>query len=205
MKTILLTGFEPFGGSSINPSQQVTLALDSQIIGQYQVVAEILPVDRYGAPKMLLACMEKHLPAVVVCLGEAARRAAISVERIAINLMDYRIPDNLGDQVLDQPVITGGPDAYFSTLPVREIYEENLAAGIPVELSVTAGTFLCNQVFYAGRHYAAGMEKPIPLGFIHLPALPEQAALDSSPFASMDLETDILAVRLALEVVARNL
>jgi len=205
LKTILLTGFEPFGGSSINPSQQIALALDSQKVGQCQVVAEILPVDRYEAPKKLLACIEKYLPAVVVCLGEASRRAAISIERIAINLMDYRIPDNSGDRVLDQPVITGSPDAYFSTLPVREIYEEILAAGIPVELSVTAGTFLCNQVFYEGRHFVAGMDKPIPLGFIHLPALPEQAALDSTPFASMGLEMDIRAIRLALDVVARIL
>jgi pyroglutamyl-peptidase len=171
------------------------------------IVAEILPVEKSQAPQTLLASIENHLPAAVVCLGEAAHQAAISVERVAINLMDYRIPDNFGNQVIDQSVIEGGPDAYLSTLPVRGIFEEIRVAGIPVELSLSAGAFLCNQVFYTGRHFVSHLENPIPLGFIHLPALPEQAALNSSPstYPSMCLEMDILAVRLAIEVVARSL
>lgn len=205
MKKILLSGFEPFAGSRVNPSQQVAQALDSQAFGQCTIVSLILPVDRYGAPQAFLAAIENHLPDAVVCLGEAAHRPAISVERVAINWMDYRIPDYFGDQVMDQPIISAGPDAYFSTLPVRDIFEEIRVAGIPVELSLSAGAFLCNQVFYAGRHFISSHEMSIPLGFIHLPALPEQAALSSTPFASMSLETDILAIRLALDVVARNL
>ena len=205
MKKILLTGFEPFGGSIINPSQQVALALDSQVIGQCIVTSEILPVDRTGAPQALLASIKRHHPNAIVCLGEATGRMAVSVERIAINLMDYRIPDNLGEQVIDQPVVAGGPDAYMSTLPVRDIFGEILLADIPVGMSLSAGAFLCNQVFYAGRHYVEGLEKPIPLGFIHLPALPEQAAKNSPPCASMSLEMDIRAVRLALGVIARIL
>lgn len=201
MKKILLSGFEPFGGSSINPSQQVVLALGSQIINKCLIVAEILPVDKSRALLALQAAIENHQPAAVVLLGEAAHRAAISIERVAINLMDYRIPDNNGNQVIDQPVIKGGPDAYLSTLPVRDIFDKIRAAGIPVELSLSAGAFLCNQVFYFGRHYVSCLEKTIPLGFVHLPSLPEQAALNSSPYPTMSLEMDIHAVRLAVEVV----
>lgn len=201
MKKILLTGFEPFGGSNVNPSRQVALALKSQIINKCLVVAEILPVDKARAPQMLQASIENHQPAAVICLGEAAHRTAISIERIAINLMDYRIPDNNGNQAIDQPVIEGGPDAYLSTLPVRDIFQNIRAAGIPVELSLSAGAFLCNQVFYFGRHYVSRLEKTIPLGFVHLPSLPEQAALNSSPYPTMSLEMDIHAVRVALEVV----
>lgn len=204
MKTILLTGFEPFGGSATNPSQQVALALNAQIIGECRVVAAVLPVDRTGGPQALVRAIDQHQPAAVVCLGEAARRPAISIERVAINLMDYRIPDNCGEQITDLPVAPDGPDAYFSTLPVREMVQAIQAAGIPVELSLSAGAFLCNQVFYAGRHYVAGRTPSIPLGFIHLPALPEQAAQAPAAYASMSLETSQRAIRLALEVLAKQ-
>lgn len=205
MKKILVTGFEPFGGSEFNPSQQVALALQGQTAGDSVITSAILPVDRDGGPRALLAEIEQRQPHAVVCLGEAARRPAVSVERIAVNLLDYRIPDNNGAQVTDLPVEPDGPAAYFSTLPVREIYEAILAAGIPVELSLSAGAFLCNQVFYTGRHYVSRQEKSIPLGFIHLPALPEQAAKAQAPYASMNLETSLRAIRLALEVVAGKL
>lgn len=202
MKTILVTGFEPFGGSATNPSQQVALGLDRQTIGDCAIASAILPVDRLGGPQALIAAIDRHMPAAVVCLGEAARRPAVSIERVAINLMDYRIPDNLGEQVTDAPVAADGPDAYFSTLPVRAMYTAILAAGIPVELSLSAGAFLCNQVFYTGRHYVSSRMLAVPLGFIHLPALPEQAALAPAPYASMSLETSQRAIRVALEVLA---
>lgn len=205
MKKILVTGFEPFGGSNINPSQQVALALEGQPFMDCTIVTTILPVDRIGGPQALQVAIERHQPAAVVCLGEATRRPAISVERIAVNLMDYRIADNAGEQIRDEPIAVDGPAAYFSTLPVRSIHDAILAAGIPVELSLSAGAFLCNQVFYAGLHFCAQLVEPIPLGFIHLPALPEQAASAPLPYPSMSLDTSLHAIELALGVLAESL
>lgn len=203
MKTILVTGFEPFGGSDINPSRQVALALDGQSFGDFKGTASIIPVDRAGGPRALLNAIEQAQPVAVACLGEAARRALVSVERLAVNLMDYRIADNLGEQVTDQLIVTGGPAAYFSTLPVREIFEEIQKAGIPVEISLSAGAFLCNQVFYTGLHHIAQSGLNIPLGFIHLPALPEQAARAVPSYASMSFETSLRAVQIALQTLAK--
>lgn len=205
MKTILVTGFEPFGGSITNPSQKVASALDGQTFGEYFVSASILPVDRNGGPQALLAAIDRVDPSAVVCLGEAARRAVISIERVAVNLMDYRIADNLSEQVSDQLVVEHGPAAYFSTLPVREIFQAMQAAAIPVELSLSAGAFLCNQVFYAGRHHLAKLKTDIPCGFIHLPALPEQAARVTPPFASMSFETSLHGIQTALATIAERL
>lgn len=205
MKTILVTGFEPFDGSTLNPSQQVALALDGQSFADSRVTSVTLPVDRVGGPQTLLQTISERRPDAVVCLGEAARRMVVSVERVALNLEDYRIPDNQGQQVSDLPIVADGPVAYFSTLPVRAIYDTILAAGIPVELSLSAGAFLCNQVFYSGRHFVAQSENPIPFGFIHLPALPEQAATATPVYASMSFETSLRAICLALETIAKDL
>jgi pyroglutamyl-peptidase len=205
LKKILVTGFEPFDGSPVNPSQQVALGVNEQIIGGYSIVTAILPVDRLGGPQALLQAIDKFHPHAVLCLGEAARRPGVSIERIAVNLMDYRIPDNQGEQITDLPIVQDGPAAYFSTLPVREMYNAIQAAGIPVELSLSAGAFLCNQVFYTGLDFVSKMADPIPLGFIHLPALPEQAARAPAPYASMNLETSQHAIRLALDVLVEKL
>lgn len=202
LKTILVTGFEPFGGSPINPSEQVALALNGYTCGVAAVIARILPVDRRNGPEILVSAIREHRPEAVLCLGEAERRTAISIERVAVNLMDYRIPDNQGEQIVDQPIFPEGPAAYFSSLPVRGIYETLRAAGVPVELSLSAGAYLCNQVFYTGRHFVSQQELPVPLGFIHLPALPEQAAQAPAPFASMSFETSLNAIQLALDVIA---
>ncbi len=204
-KTILLTGFEPFGGSQTNPSQLVALALDGKTIGRCQVKSAVLPVDRTGGPQALLEKMALYHPNAVMCLGEASRRAVVSVEKIAVNWMDYRIPDNQGEQLSDLPVDPEGPAAYFSTLPVREIYEQILAGGIPTEISMSAGAFLCNQVFYAGLHSLATRDLAVPMGFIHLPSLPEQASRALSPYASMSFETSLRAVEIALDVIEKRI
>jgi len=204
-KRILLTGFEPFEGSQVNPTQQIAIALNGSCIGQSEVQSAILPVDRKAGPQTLLERMIALEPAAVLCLGEASRRVAISVERIAINWMDYRIPDNQGEQVTDLPIAPEGPAAYFSTLPVREIYEQIVAAGIPAELSLSAGAYLCNQVFYTGLHFLATHGKYNPFGFIHLPSLPEQVANSLSLYGSMSLETDLKAVHIALTVIEKRI
>ncbi len=195
---LLITGFEPFGGSDINPSQQVVQALDGQVIGGWSVRTAVLPVDRASGPATLLDAIRKVRSCAVLCLGEASRRPAVSVEQVAINLLDFRISDNAGNLVQDEPVIPGGPAAYFATLPVRKIYRAVLDEGIPCECSLTAGTFLCNQVMYTLLHCLAQEFPAVPGGFIHLPALPEQAAKSSVPVPSMSLETSLRAIRAAI-------
>jgi pyroglutamyl-peptidase len=205
---ILVTGFEPFGGSSLNPSEQVVRALlgqsasDPELVPGGMVATAILPVDRFSGPEALRSALERTQPDAVLCLGEAARRATLSVERVAINLMDYRIPDNSGQQATDLPVVPGGPAAYFVTLPVRAMLAAVQGAGVPVELSLSAGSYLCNQVLYDLLHQLSGREPIIRAGFIHLPSLPEQASQASPAYPSMALETMLKGVLAALAVLA---
>jgi pyroglutamyl-peptidase len=199
---ILLTGFEPFGGSDVNPSEQVVRMLSGRPLRGIRLATAILPVDQETGPAALLRAVEEVQPEAVVCLGEAAGRAAVSIERVAINLLDYRIADNAGRQVVDQPIVAGGAAAYFSTLPVRDLLAAIQEAGIPVELSLSAGAFLCNQVMYVLLHHLHERRSDLPAGFIHLPALPEQAARRSPPIASMSLESMCQAVSIALQVLA---
>jgi pyroglutamyl-peptidase len=199
---ILLTGFEPFGGSSVNPSEQVVRALDRQVVAGTQIVTAILPVDWEKSPGCLISAIQNHQPDAVLCLGEASGRNAISIERVALNLLDFRIPDNAGATIIDHPIIADGPAAYFSTLPVREIASAIQAAGIPAELSLTAGSYLCNQIFYHMMHFTASAGKQIPAGFIHTPCLPQQAAARTTPLPSMDLQTILTAVTVSIKVIA---
>ncbi len=205
---ILLTGFEPFGGSVLNPSEQVVRALDkprSARLSGARFVTAVLPVDWQKGPQALEEALRTHRPDAVLCLGEGPSRAALSIERVAVNLLDFRIPDNSGVTLTDQPVIPGGPAAYFVTLPARAIHQAILAADVPAELSMTAGTYLCNQILYHLLHSLAGNARAIPAGFIHLPRLPEQvvAAGQSSP--SMSLDTMVTGIRAALEVIVESL
>jgi len=201
---ILLTGFEPFDGSDINPSERVAQALHEQVIAGAEINSAILPVDWQRAPEVLDQALDAYRPDAVVCLGEASGRTAISIERIAINLLDFRIPDNSGAKITDQPVISQAPAAYFSTLPVREMLDAIQQCGVPAELSLSAGTYLCNQVMYTLLHGLAERKRAIPAGFIHLPSLPQQAAARGLRQPSMSLETQVLGLRAALEVIART-
>lgn len=201
MRKLLVTGFEPFGGSTVNPSEKVIRALDSDLSEKYKVYTCLLPVDRERGPKILLASVDSLRPDAVLCFGEAAGRSVISIERVAINLLDYRIPDNAGVQVVDEPVVPGGPAAYFASIPVREILTSLREAGIPSELSLSAGAFLCNQVFYRLLHHLSINSLRIPAGFIHLPALPEQAAAKGLSTPSMSLETLLSAVKITADKV----
>lgn len=192
---LLLTGFEPFGGSKINPSELLIRRLAGERIGEFTVSSVLLPVDRIVGPEKLLERLKTLDPDAALCLGEAPGRAAVTIERIAVNLIDFGIPDNAGNQAVDEPVLPGEPAAYFSTLPVRECLQALLDAGIPTELSLSAGSYLCNQVFYHLLHYVAASNRQIPVGFIHLPSLPEQAAQQPRQVSSMSLETSLAAVR----------
>lgn len=173
---VLLTGFEPFDGGQINPSWLAAHALHGRRIGGHRLVAARLPTAFGESLQALHKLLLANQPALVICLGQAGGRSALSLERVAINVDDARIPDNLGAQPVDQPVLADGPAAYFSTLPIKAMLRAIEHAGVAVEVSQTAGTFVCNHVFY-GLMHALATRKALQHtrgGFIHVPWLPEQ-------------------------------
>ncbi len=202
---LLVTGFEPFAGSDVNPSQRIAAALAEALaelrLDGVQICTAILPIDGATAPGAALAAVQAQRPDAVICLGQATGRSVISIERVALNLLDYGIPDNTGRLVVDQPVVAGGPAAYFVTLPVRAMLAAVRAVGVPCELSLSAGTYLCNQVLYAVLHHVATNGLPVRAGFIHVPALPEQAVNTTRTTPSMSLDTMLSGVRAAAAVL----
>jgi pyroglutamyl-peptidase len=176
MMRLLLTGFEPFGGSEVNPSAQIVAQLAGTGVEGVDLVTAVLPVDRHHGPPRLIQAVLETEPEAVLCLGLAGRSPAMAIERVAVNLLDFRIADNSGNQFVDQLIVPDGPAAYFTTLPVRAMVEAVMAVGVPAELSLSAGAFLCNQVTYELLHYLTLEQLDIPAGFVHVPLLPEQAA-----------------------------
>ena len=199
MKTILLTGFEPFDGETVNPSDDIARCLDGQLISGHRVVSARLPCVFGRATRELRRHMRRTKPVLVVCLGQAGGRAAITPERVAVNVDDARIPDNAGVQPSDRPVVRGGPAAYWSTLPVKAMVAALRRRGWPAAVSSTAGSFVCNHVFYGLMHGLRGQRR-VRGGFVHVPWLPAQAK-PGQP--SLALETMVQAVKVALAVAAR--
>jgi len=194
MTTILLTGFEPFGTATSNPSSEIV----KQISGD-NIVTAILPVAYAQSAERLLSLIEEHKPDVVICLGQAEGRTAITPERIAINLDDARLADNQGVLRNDVKILEDGPDAYFSTLPVNDIVAAIKAQGIPAAVSLSAGAFLCNHVFYVAQNKFAGSD--VRSGFVHVPLMDSQAA-EFPGLPTMPLDQMVLAVRAMIDVVA---
>ena len=188
-RSVLLTGFEPFGGDSVNPSWLVAQALHGELIAGAHVQALCLPCVFGQALTVLQAALQQQRPQVVLALGLAAVRSEISVERVAVNVDDARIADNAGAQPIDDPVFAGGPAAYFSTLPIKAIAAALLQADLPAAVSQTAGTFVCNHVFYGLMHqlHQLRRHRTVRAGFMHVP-----------PLSAMDLDAQVRAVRLAL-------
>ena len=173
---VLLTGFAPFDGEGSNPSWDAVQALEGEIIAGHRVVARCLPVEFGASLHALRHAIEELMPSLVICVGQAGGRAQISLERVAINIDDARIPDNAGAQPVDEAIVLDGPAAYFTGLPVKAMLAALRSSGIPAEISQTAGTFVCNHVFYGLMH--ALREQPgVRGGFIHIPYSPAQAAL----------------------------
>lgn len=168
---LLLTGFEPFGGDESNPSWALVQRLDGQTLAGWTVRAICLPCSFAAAPQALVAALGKR-PAAVVSLGLAGSRSALSVERVAVNLVDARIADNDGGQPGDQAVVPGGPAAYFSRLPVKSMVHAARQVGVPAEVSLSAGSFVCNQIFYVLLH-ALRRRPEVAAGFVHVPWAPE--------------------------------
>ncbi|PRW85274.1 pyroglutamyl-peptidase I [Pseudomonas fluorescens] len=172
MQNVLLTGFEPFDKAAVNPSWEAVRQLDGvQLCEGVQMVSHCLPCAFATAAETLLQLINELRPAMVIATGLGPGRSDISVERVAINVNDARIPDNLGAQPIDIAVVDGGPAAYFSTLPIKGMVKAVREAGIAASVSQTAGTFVCNQVFYHLQHALVGTG--VRSGFIHVPGLPD--------------------------------
>ena len=171
---VLVTGFEPFGGATLNPSQLLVERLAKESLPGVELHTLILPVEFDKSASNLLAAIKSINPEVVISFGQAEGRSAITPERIAINLDDARIADNGGDQRQNQPILKTGADGYFSTLPVEKMVSELTQIGVPSALSLSAGSFVCNHIFYLMQHELR--ETKIRSGFVHLPLVPEQSA-----------------------------
>lgn len=203
---ILVTGFDPFGGEKINPALETIKRLPDTILGAQIIKLEIPTVVGKSLAKIAEA-VEKENPDVVLSIGQAGGRSEITVERIGINIDDCRIPDNEGNQPIDEPVVKGGPAAYFVTVPIKVIVENIKAHKIPASISNTAGTFICNHVCYGVAHLAAqrtAAGKPMKSGFIHIPFLPEQVIGKPALTPSMSLETIVSGITHALEAIVEH-
>ncbi|HWQ14641.1 MAG TPA: pyroglutamyl-peptidase I [Roseiflexaceae bacterium] len=202
MKTVLLTGFEPFGGGRVNPSAEAAQRIAAEGVEGLRISALVLPVDAERALVLLAEALERLRPDACLMLGLADGVAALQVERVALNLCDFRIPDNIGRQLVDEPVVPGGPAAYFATAPVRALQEAALGAGVPAELSLSAGAYLCNMALYAALHLCETRGLRTRCGFVHVPALPEQALAERRARPSMSLDLICAGVRAMLRVLA---
>ncbi len=196
----LVTGFEPFGGEPINPALEALKRLPSRL-GALAIATRMLPAVFGEALDALEEAVRETTPDIVLCVGLAGGRAALSLERVAINIDDARIPDNKGRQPIDLPVVAGGPPAYFTTLPIKAAVAALRDAGLPAIVSNSAGTFVCNHVFYGLMHLAATRRLDLRGGFLHVPYLPGQAARqDGAP--SMALDDIVRGIEIVLTVAA---
>ena len=203
---ILVTGFDPFGGEKINPALETIKRLPDTILGAQIIKLEIPTVVGKSLAK-INEIVEKEHPDVVLSIGQAGGRAEISVERIGINIDDFRIPDNEGNQPVDEPIIKGAPPAYFVTIPIKAIVESIRQKNIPASVSNTAGTFVCNHVCFGVAHLAAiraAAGKSMKSGFIHIPFLPEQVIGKPALTPSMSLEMIVKGIELAIEAIVEN-
>ncbi|MFD0737948.1 pyroglutamyl-peptidase I [Lysobacter koreensis] len=192
---VLLAGFEPFGGETSNPSWDAVRALHGERIASHRVATCCLPCEFGTSLVALRQAIAELQPALVLCVGQAGGRAQLSLERVAINIDDARIADNAGARPIDEPIAADGPAAYFSDLPIKAMLADLRAAGIPAEVSQTAGTYVCNHVFYGLMH--ALHRSGVRGGFIHVPFSPAQAAYHPGA-ASLPIDTVSAGLRIAL-------
>ena len=198
-KKILITGFEPFGGEAINPSLEAVMSLPDHM-GDVVIKKMSLPVVFGRSASVLRDMLNEDEFDAVICVGQAGGKPNINIERIAINIDDTKSPDNEGFVPNDMPICTEGPAAYFATLPIKEIVANLVKANIPVVVSNTAGTYVCNHVMYEALHYAAQRRPQMKVGFVHIPYLPEQV-LDKNNVPSMPLENIIEALIVIVKTV----
>lgn len=200
MSCVLLTGFEPFAERPLNVSAAAVAYLREHLPTGIDLRCALLPVTADQAPQHIVAALREIRPDVCLMLGQAEGTAALAVERVAVNLCDFRIADNGGRQLRDAPVMEDGPDAYFATVPTRAMVEAAQANRVPTALSLSAGAFICNMVFYTALHYCAQQHLPTRCGFVHLPLLPIQVIGERPIPPSMALETIGTGLRAMLEL-----
>lgn len=199
---ILVTGFEPFGAFGTNPTEGLAKAVDGRRFGACQVRGAVLPVHHAEAGPRVRALLADREPGAVLHLGLAAGRARVALERVAVNVMDYAEPDNVGFRAQGEPCVPGGPAAYLATLPLPAILVALTADGIPAYVSNTAGTYLCNQTLYGTLHAVSGRARAPRVGFVHFPLLPATVAASGLEQPSMDFPLMLRAVEVALGVIA---
>lgn len=200
---ILLTGFDPFGGDKVNPAYEAVKLLPKNIAGADIVTLEIPTVYRKSSEAVEKG-IRQYQPDAVICIGQAGGRSGITVEKVAVNIADFRIADNEGNQPLDQAILEGGENAHFATVPVKAMVENIKKHGIPARISYTAGTFVCNDVMYELLCMISKKYPKIEGGFIHVPFAPEQVLERPDGTASMPVETAAKALEYAVEAVVRE-
>ncbi|NBD28179.1 pyroglutamyl-peptidase I [Paenibacillus glycinis] len=196
MRKVLLTGFDPFGGEAVNPAWEAVSRIQHRTYDEFEVEVRQIPTAFRTSLSVLRQAVLVAKPDVVICVGQAGGRSDIAVERVAINLDDARIADNEGHQPIDEPIVLEGPAAYWSTLPVKAIAARLREAGIPAAVSHTAGTFVCNHVFYGLQHMLATEFPAVRGGFVHIPFLPAQT-VERPHTPSMSLDVMVRAIEIA--------
>ncbi|MBU8974890.1 pyroglutamyl-peptidase I [Lysobacter sp. MMG2] len=204
MPHVLLTGFAPFGGETTNPSWEAVQALEGEVVAGHRIVARCLPVEFDASLPALRHALDELAPSLVICVGQAGGRAQLSLERVAINVIDARIPDNAGAQPVDEPVVIDGPAAYFTGLPVKAMLAALRNAGVPAEISQTAGTYVCNHVFYGLMHALRDVPGTRG-GFVHIPYSPAQAALHAgAPSLPVSVVAQALRIGVAIALTIEH-
>ena len=196
---ILLTAFEPFGGDTVNPAQVAVRMVPDEVAGA-QIVKIDVPVVVGKSIEAVRRAMEKEQPDAVLCIGQAGGRIGLTPERVAINIDDARIPDNEGNQPIDQPIYADGAPAYFSSLPVKAMVAAIREAGVPASLSNSAGTFVCNHLMYGVLYHIAKSWPKMRGGFMHVPFLHEQV-MNRPNTASLSSQDIVIGIRAALEAI----
>ncbi|MHA7766708.1 pyroglutamyl-peptidase I [Bacillus atrophaeus] len=198
---VLFTGFDPFGGEIVNPAWEAVKQLNGEDAEHAVIVSEQVPTVFKKSLKILRQAIHKHQPDIVICVGQAGGRMQITPERVAINLDDARIPDNEGNQPIDEPISENGPAAYWTGLPIKRIVEHMKQNGVPAAVSHTAGTFVCNHLFYGLMDEINKNSPRIKGGFIHIPYISEQTLNKQAP--SLSLEMIVKALRIAAVTTAK--
>ena len=199
---ILLTGYEPFGGETVNPSWEAVKLLQGKKIGGASVAGVQMPVVWNEIDEAFITAIQQHQPDVMVCVGQSGGRNAVAIERIAVNKANGK--DNKEVEKVEAAINEDGPQAYFSTLPIVDMNKAVCEAGVPCYISNSAGLYLCNYIFYAVRHYTEINKLNLKAGFVHIPYIPEQVAVKQRPskFPSMDLRLVVKALEKMIEVIS---
>ncbi len=198
---LLLTAFDPFGGEAVNPAQQAA-ALVPDTVGGINVLKLTVPTVFSRSAELVSEAILREKPDLVLMIGQAGGRSAVSIERVAINVRSAPIADNEGNRPVEEPVEPGAPAAYFATLPIVRMCGAIRGGGVPAVISNTAGTFVCNSLMYSVLHFIEKHALPVKAGFIHIPFAPEQAARQSVSAPSMSIEDSARAIVLAIRSLA---